>query len=85
LDPTDPNANVIKCGGVVEHIDCHSVAGHEPLVDPRWPAALGRHSSECQEAAMDGSPWDDDENARGYAAQLLHQGCYECICSEGSR
>jgi hypothetical protein len=84
LDPTDPTANVIKCDGVVEHIDCHSDAGHEPLVDPRWLAALARHSAECQEVMMGDSPWDDYENARGYAAQVLEDGRYQCICSEGS-
>ena len=85
LDPTDPNENVLRCGDVVEHIDCHSDAGHDPLVDPRWLEALARHSAECQEATMGDSPWDDDENARGYAAQVLEDSRYECICPERFR
>ena len=30
---------------------------------------------------MADSHWDDDENARGYAAQLLEHGRYECLFS----
>jgi hypothetical protein len=69
-----------------EHYVCHNDVGHEhDLWLAPMLAKLSRHSAECVDAAMGGSPWDDEESARGWAAQSLEDGHYEWICSEGSR
>ena len=80
----DDDQCICELSGKPEHIECCDGNGHaiEAWLAPLRKRLEASHAEWCIEVAMSGSPWDDDKRARDFAAQLLEDGQYQCVCGE---